>query len=227
MAQKNKKIVTKNQFENEAWQQNQYVCGIDEVGRGCLAGPVVVAAAILPLNTSYNWLKDSKLMTAVQREQAYDWIVKNCHYSIASASNHIIDDINIYQATLLCMRKAVIQLLSYKHVNTKSLKYILIDAMPLSLDTNVVPEHIIFEHFTQGETRSTSIAAASIIAKVTRDRMMAKACNYFPGYSFAGHKGYATKEHIAAIKKIGASVIHRSSFLSNILRDTENQQQLF
>jgi len=227
MAQKDKRIITKNQFEKEAWHKGQYVYGIDEVGRGCLAGPVVVAAVMLPQNTSYDLLKDSKIMTKGQRNEAYAWIIKNCSYSLASASNHVIDSINIYQATLLCMRKAVIQLLNQQHIDAKKLRYILIDAMPLVFEANVIPEHIKFEHFTQGETRSTSIAAASIVAKVSRDKLMTEACKYFPGYNFASHKGYATKEHIAGIKKIGASIMHRSSFLSNIVRDIESQQSIF
>jgi ribonuclease HII len=202
----------KDSFETLFWQQNELVCGIDEVGRGCLAGPVVVAAVILPLHTSYKKLKDSKLMTKEELLESHRWIIKNCVYSWTSVDHRTIDAINIYQTTLQAMKRAVMQL--FMQCPQKP-KIILVDAMPLKLD-NTAYQHIDVAYFNYAESKSRSIAAASILAKVERDALMHTYNKIFPGYAFDAHKGYATQRHQEAIYSQGISIIHRKSFLSKI-----------
>lgn len=218
-----KKKFLKNFFEKNAWAEGLYTCGIDEVGRGCLAGPVVVGAAIIPQNASYHLLRDSKLMSEEERLQAFKWINKNCHWSIGIAGHRIVDERNIYQATLYAMRKAYLQLIETLPFPLEKLKYVLIDAMPLSFDQTHGHKGLEFHHFNYGERLSTSIAAASIVAKVTRDRIMEELDPRFPGFAFGQHKGYATKQHIAALLEQGPSIIHRISFIDEIQkRDKKN-----
>jgi len=224
----------KNSYEKSAWAEGLYTCGIDEVGRGCLAGPVVVAAAIIPQNTTYHLLKDSKIMDEEEREKAYKWITKNCYYSTAIASNIVIDKINIYQATLFTMKKAYMQLVETMPIAHEKLKYVLIDAMPLVVDKSYMHENLEFRHFNYGESKSTSIAAASIIAKVTRDRLMKSINSVFPAFLINQHKGYGTKEHIDFLESQGPTIMHRVSYISkirtNIKENTEHddqQQNLF
>ena len=163
---KNKKLnFNKNHYENAAWDVQSVVCGIDEVGRGCLAGPLVAAAVILPIGKNSRLIKDSKLMEAPDREKAAKWIRKHCIYAIGIVHNRLIDQHNIYQADLIAMKKALVNLLA---ICPQVPSTILVDAMPLQLsDTNFkdIPVH----YFPFGESKSSSIAAASIIAKVTRD----------------------------------------------------------
>lgn len=223
---------TKNFFEQKAWAENNFVCGIDEVGRGCLAGPLVVGAVILPPNTTYPLLKDSKILTEEEREKAYKWIVRTCTWSIGHATPDTIDQINIYQATLLAMKRALLSLLTHLPFSEKQLAYVLIDAMPLSIENTIVPASLTFCHFNYGETFSTSIAAASIVAKVTRDRIMHQYATHFPGYDFEKHKGYGTKTHIEKLSVYGASAIHRKTFITNFNKETKSgdkpqQQTLF
>lgn len=202
---------TKNFFEQLACQKNQFVCGIDEVGRGCLAGPVVACAAILKQpHTSYE-LKDSKLLSAAKREQAFTWLTKNCWYAIALVPNRDIDEHNIYQATLKAMKRAFLQLTTQLH---KPPNTVLVDAMPLNLDNTAYHDLPIY-HFPFGEQKSSSIAAASIIAKVLRDKLMITYNHYFPGYLMNVHKGYATKKHKLALCH-GISILHRKSFIKKI-----------
>ncbi|MDP3889380.1 MAG: ribonuclease HII [bacterium] len=216
----------KNHFENDSWEHSLVVCGIDEVGRGCLAGPLVTAAVILPPQTRYNLLKDSKILTEADRLKAYKWIIKNCFFGVGMVHNRIIDQHNIWQATLIAMKKALVNLLAI--CPTRPSK-ILVDAMPLEiLDTNY--KDIPIEHFPKGEQKSSSIAAASIVAKVTRDRLVTKLDNLFPGYHLAQHKGYATKKHQEALLNHGHSIIHRISFLEKLyhaqaLEHTDEHQQ--
>jgi len=201
------------------------VVGIDEVGRGCLAGPVVAAAVILPLHKDSRHLKDSKLMTHEKRLKAYNWISKRCHIGIGIVHNRIIDQHNIWQATLIAMKKALVHLLA---VSPQKPSAILIDAMPLNLsDTSYkdIPVH----YFPKGERKSSSIAAASIVAKVTRDKMMDLFDQIIPGYKLCENKGYATKAHRTAIKDTNHSIIHRMSFLGKTLSredDLQEQQSL-
>jgi ribonuclease HII len=210
--------LNKNHFEKIAWKLSQTVMGIDEVGRGCLAGPLVTAAVILPPNKTSRLIADSKILTSEERLKAYAWIIKHCHYNIGILHNRLIDKHNIWQTTLLAMKKALINLLATCPENPSA---ILVDAMPLTLeDTNysAIPVH----HFPFGEQKSISIAAASIIAKVTRDNLMQQYEAIFPGYSLGRHKGYSTKIHKHAINSIGYSIIHRMSFLSWIHQQKED-----
>jgi len=214
----------KNYYENKAWAQGLYTCGIDEVGRGCLAGPVVVAAVIIPQNCSYYLLKDSKIMDEAERDKAYKWIIKHCFYSVAISSNNVIDKINIYQATLLTMKKAYMQLVETMPYDHEQLKYVLIDAMPLIVSKSYTHKNLEFRHFNYGESRSISIAAASIIAKVTRDKLMKSMSTLFPALLINQHKGYGTKQHIALIESLGPTIVHRSSFIGKILSKTKESQ---
>lgn len=210
----------KNFYENAAWQNGRTVCGIDEVGRGCLAGPLITAAVIMPPFKKSHLLKDSKILTAQEREKAYAWITKHCWFGVGVVSAHLIDEHNVWQATLLAMKKA----LTHVMVQATSLpEAFLVDAMPLSVhDTgySTVPVH----HFIKGESKSSSVAAASIVAKVTRDRLMHALDPIFPGYGFSKHKGYATQKHREAVIVLGQTIIHRVSFLGNLMPQAINHE---
>lgn len=208
----------KNSFEYEAWASQHLVCGIDEVGRGCLAGPVVTAAVILPCNKLSPLLKDSKILNENERLKGYQWITKQCWYAYGIVDHRLVDKINVWQATLVAMKKALLHLLSFSPRPSA----ILIDAMPVKLlDTsyNDIPVH----HFPFGEHKSSSIAAASIIAKVKRDALMAKMDRLFPGYSFSSHKGYSTKEHKELISVHRPLIIHRHTYLENSALGTSDE----
>lgn len=220
-----KDFLKKNQFEKEFWGQNRLVCGIDEVGRGCLAGPLVTAAVILPLNKTNPLLKDSKILTHAQRLKALSWIQKHCWYGIGVVHHRLIDHHNIYQATLISMKRALL----HAFMNCpEQPAAILIDAMPLDLsDTSYreIPVH----YFPKAEKKSSSIAAASIVAKVKRDAIMSNFESIFPGFYFSEHKGYSTQKHMDSLKTQRPSLIHRNSFLRNTTsldeskRDEEQQ----
>lgn len=215
----------KNFYENAAWEANNLVCGIDEVGRGCLAGPLVTAAVILPPKTAYSGLKDSKILNQKDMILAYKWIKSNCRYSIGIASHKEIDRFNIWQATLRAMKKAAVHLLTTSTVKPSA---ILVDAVPLKLAETAYSSIPVY-HFPKGEKKSTSIAAASIVAKVTRDRLMKKLDLVFPGYHFGKHKGYGTKTHQSAIETQKHTIIHRVSFLNKSFisdEDYEYEEQL-
>ncbi len=180
-----------------------YVAGIDEVGRGPLAGPVVAGVVILPPHPSGEWLRgirDSKAMTAAQRERSYDAIVENAWAAATGqASSSEIDDNGIVAATALAMTRALDSLALMP-------QYLLIDAFPLP---NVdIPQKAI----VKGDALSLSIAAASVVAKVTRDRIMKKIDLVYPEYGFASHKGYGSAEHIRMIETLGPCPAHRYSF---------------
>ncbi len=213
--------IKKNEFEQAAWDKQQVICGIDEVGRGCLAGPLVTAAVILPVNKTSRLIKDSKLLNEPERLKAYKWITKHCWYSYGIVNNRIIDKYNIWQATLIAMKKALMHLLA---ISPRIPSTILVDAMPLQLfDTHYkdIPIH----YFPFSERKSSSIAAASIIAKVKRDGLMGKFDAIFPGYHLAQHKGYGTKKHKNVLStEQQHSIIHRLSFLNNIdtIDNTDN-----
>ncbi len=198
-------------YENEAWSRSELICGIDEVGRSCLAGPVVAAAAILKPYATHKYLKDSKLLSPEQRLVAYTWLMEQCIFSVGIVHHRNIDTHNIYQATLLAMKRALVQLLS---VTSQAPEIVLVDAMPVQLSSSTIP--IIC--FPFGERQSTSIAAASIIAKVTRDRLMTRLDTVIPGYVFSQNKGYGTKIHKQGIEQGGSSIIHRMSFAPLKLR---------
>lgn len=178
----------------------KYIAGIDEVGRGPLAGPVLAAAVILPENCCINGINDSKKLSAEKRERLYDEICsKALAISFAMEDNKVIDNINILNATLSAMRKAVEDLSIKPQV-------LLIDALKIP-DLEIRQEGII-----KGDEKSASIAAASIIAKCVRDRLMLDLSKSYPQYGFEQNKGYGTQAHLAAIAKYGISPIHRRSF---------------
>ncbi len=208
---KYKERFKKDHFERGEWQENRLVCGIDEVGRGCLAGPVVVAAAILFPNKKSSLIKDSKLLDAEQLQKAYKWLLRNSWHSVALVNHRDIDIYNIYYATLRAMKRATMQLFSNC---PEKPSIILVDAMPLNL-AKTSYEQIPLYHFPFGESKSSSIAAASILAKVKRDELMRRMSTSFPQYHFARHKGYCTKLHQEAVSKHGRSIIHRLRFLEN------------
>lgn len=209
--------IRKNSFEKAYWAQQTYVCGIDEAGRGPLAGPVVAAAVIVPIGCSYRLLKDSKLLTEEERDCAYAWIIKNCWYGFSIEDHRAIDVYNIYRATLRAMGRAFCQLNSIASVPIGG---VLVDAMPLTFMTDSyqkIPVHA----FIYAESLSISVAAASIVAKVTRDRLMKKLNPALPGYFFDQHKGYATLEHRNMVQMLGKSIIHRDSFLAKLENNKE------
>lgn len=219
--------IHKNGIEHAAWQRGHYICGIDEVGRGCLAGPLVTAAVILPINKTSRLLQDSKILTEEERHKGAIWVAKNCWYSYGIVDHGIIDRYNIYQATLIAMKKALLHLLSTAPRPTA----IVVDAMPLKID-NTEYFDIPVKYFPKGESWSSSIAAASIIAKVKRDSLMTQFDEIFPGFSLNEHKGYGTKKHAEALQYNKSLIIHRKSFLHNITTDGiidefEKQQNLF
>ena len=193
------------EFERK-YEDLGYVCGIDEVGRGPLAGPVVAGAVILPRDCKILYLNDSKQLSAKKRDELYDVIMENAvAVGIGMASPRRIDEINILQATYEAMREAV------KGLSVKP-EVLLNDAVTIpGLEGVQVP-------IIKGDAKSLSIAAASILAKVTRDHMMAGYEELFPGYGFAKHKGYGTVAHIAAIRELGPCPIHRRSFIRNIIQ---------
>ncbi len=188
------------EFENELYESGiKYIAGIDEVGRGPLVGPVVTAAVILPRDFYDERINDSKKLTEKKRELLYDVIMENAiSVGIGISSEDVIDDINILEAT----KKAMIEA-----VNNLSVKpeHLLIDAVKLNVD---IPQTSIIK----GDAKSESIAAASIIAKVTRDRMMIELDREHPEYDFKHNKGYGTKKHIEAIEKYGILKEHRKTF---------------
>jgi ribonuclease HII len=202
----------KNGFEQDAWGQGRVVCGIDEVGRGCLAGPLVTAAVILPPHKTHRLLKDSKILTEQERLKAYSWIIKNCHYGIGIVHNRLIDQHNVWRATLIAMKKALVHLLAVYQQHPVA---ILIDAMPLNTADTSFKEIPVY-YFNKGENKSSSIAAASIVAKVKRDAMMRRFDSLVPGYELVSHKGYSTPKHKNILLMRKASIIHRKSFLKTI-----------
>ena len=197
------------EFERVLWRENlTRVAGVDEAGRGPLAGPVVAAAAILPLRWSESGLpieleglNDSKQLTEAQREKFFMFLAfcGEVQFSIVQINAVVIDEINILQATHRAMNDALAKL-------NPQPQHALVDGRPVK--SMRVPQKAI----VKGDARSYSIAAASVLAKVTRDRLMLEFHAQFPGYGFAEHKGYGTAKHLAAIEKFGACPIHRKSF---------------
>lgn len=215
--------IKKNSFEDDAWKQQSVIVGLDEVGRGCFAGPVVAAAVILPLNKAHRMLKDSKVMTPQERNKAFEWIKKNCHYGVGIVHHRTIDQCNIYQATLIAMKKALMHAVQGLTVRPS---IIITDAMPLSLSDTHFHDVPVY-HFSKGESKSSSIAAASIVAKVTRDAMMALYDQAIPGYKLADNKGYGTAVHRNALLAYRYSLIHRVCFVDSFLQKSDAQLDLF
>lgn len=193
-------------FENELKQKGyKYICGVDEAGRGPLAGPVCAAAVILPENIDISGINDSKKLSEKKRELLFTEITeKAISYSVAFATVEEIEEHNILNATFLAMNRAI------DGLNVKP-DFAIIDGnlLPRGIKINASP-------LVKGDSRSLSVAAASILAKVTRDRLLLEYDKDFPEYGFSSHKGYGTKAHIEAIKKYGVLNIHRKSFLKKI-----------
>jgi len=191
-------------FEEE-YREYDFICGIDEVGRGPLAGPVVAGAVILPRDCRILYINDSKQLSAAKREELYEIIQeKAISVGYGMASPERIDEINILQATYEAMRQAISHLSVVPDI--------------LLNDAVTIPQVAIRQvPIIKGDARSISIGAASIMAKVTRDRLMEEYDTLYPGYGFAGNKGYGSAEHIRAIKELGPCPIHRRSFIKNFL----------
>lgn len=191
-----------NRFHNEGIEN---ICGIDEAGRGPLAGPVVVAAVIMPKDSMIEGVNDSKKISEKKREVLYEKIIDECIcYGVGIIDSKTIDEINILNATKQGLTTAI------KELKIKP-DLILVDALT-KIDTCGIP----YESIIKGDAKCYSIAAASIIAKVTRDRIMRQWGEIYPQYGFEKHKGYGTKAHIEAIQENGLLSIHRRSFVKNI-----------
>ena len=198
------RIENMKEYEHQ-YEHLGYLCGIDEVGRGPLAGPVVACAVILPKDSKILYLNDSKKLSASKREELYDVIMKEAvSVGIGMRSPERIDEINILQATYEAMREAVGKL----------------EVMPQLLlnDAVTIPQITIPQvPIIKGDAKSVSIAAASIVAKVTRDRLMEEYDSVFPEYGFASNKGYGSAAHVEALKKYGATPIHRKTFITHFV----------
>ncbi len=189
----------------------KYVCGVDEAGRGPLAGPVYAAAVILKENADLEGVNDSKKLSEKKREELFDKIIKECiAYKIVAVDQTEIDRINILNATMLAMKKAIEQLS--------------IPADIALIDGNKCPELSVPAHFViGGDAKVKSIAAASILAKVSRDRFMLEMAKKYPQYQFEKHKGYGTRLHYEMLDKYGISDIHRMSFLKKYIEAKRNE----
>ena len=197
-------IETMKVYEKE-YESHGWICGIDEVGRGPLCGPVVASAVILPKDCQIMYLNDSKKLSEKKREELYDVIMEQAvAVGVGMATPQRIDEINILQATYEAMRQAI------SNLNVKP-AVLLNDAVTIpEVDIPQIP-------IIKGDAKSVSIAAASIIAKVTRDRMMVEYDRIYPGYDLASNKGYGTKVHMEALKTVGPCEIHRRTFIKNIV----------
>lgn len=199
------RIEAMKQFEYQYWEEYDYICGIDEVGRGPLAGPVMAAAVILPKDVNILYLNDSKQLSEKKREELYEEIKeKAISYAVGMADVETIDEINILQADYIAMRQAISKLSVEPQI-------LLNDAVTIpSVKQPQVP-------IIKGDAKSISIAAASIVAKVERDRLMCVYDDMYPEYGFARNKGYGSAEHIEAIKKYGPCEIHRKTFIKHFV----------
>lgn len=184
----------------------ELICGIDEAGRGPLAGPVVVAGVIMPKDSMIEGVNDSKKVSEKKREKLYDIILEEAiSYSVAIIGQDVIDDINILNATKEGVTKVV------EELDVKP-DLILVDAL-----THINTKGIPYDSIIKGDAKCYNIAAASIIAKVTRDRIMKEWDEIYPQYGFINHKGYGTAKHIAALKEYGPCPLHRKSFIKNFI----------
>lgn len=190
-------------IENSLYAEGySFVAGVDEAGRGPLAGPVCAAAVIFPKDTIIEGINDSKKLSEKKREHLFDVITNSAlAYSIEFVSPDVIDEINIRQATSLAMHNAV------KNLEKKA-DFVIIDG------NDNIPYDIPYQYVIKGDAKSQTIAAASILAKVSRDRLMVEVDNQYPEYGFAKHKGYGTKAHMEAIQKYGVLPVHRKSFMT-------------
>lgn len=216
-------LVSKMDYEQQAWLAGQLVCGVDEVGRGCLAGPVVAAAVILPIGAWIEGVRDSKQMSSEELTLTAQKLLQVCFWGLGICDNYLIDNCNIREATSMAMRQAIGNLFA---ICPKRPAKILVDAMPLG--QYFQPELEVVSA-PKGEDWSYSIAAASIIAKVKRDQMMVNYQSVFSSWDFSQHKGYGTTAHQQALQELGTTLIHRQTFLRkfNQNQDGERQCQLF
>jgi len=183
----------------------KFICGCDEAGRGPMAGPLVASGVILPIGYRLDYLDDSKKLTPKKRDELFDIIKKDAiAYEIEIISVEEVDKLNVYEASKLAMTRCVERL--------RQTDYVLTDCMPLDIDLPVLS-------LIKGDSKSASIAAASILAKVTRDRIMEELDKIYPQYEFKKHKGYVTKRHLELLNEHGVSPVHRVSFspVKNIL----------
>ena len=194
-------------MEKELYEKGfEYICGIDEAGRGPLAGPVVVAGVIMPKDSMIEGVNDSKKVSEKKREKLYDVILEEAiSYSVAIIGQDVIDEINILNATKQGVTKVV------EELDVKP-NLILVDAL-----THINTKGIPYDSIIKGDAKCYNIAAASIIAKVTRDRIMREWDEIYPQYGFINHKGYGTAKHIEAIKEYGPCPIHRRTFIKNFV----------
>lgn len=188
-------------YEKELYKQNiNNIAGTDEAGRGPLYGPVVAACVVLPKNFELEGLNDSKKLTEKKRNEYYNYLIENVTYGVGIISPKEIDEINIYEASRKAMKIAIDEVRKQIKVD-----YVLTDAMPIDLDIPVKP-------IIKGDAKSITIAAASVLAKVTRDKMMYEIDEKHPEYGFKNHKGYPTKKHIEAINKYGLIDGYRKTY---------------
>ena len=201
---KEKEVFDMTEIENGLYLKGfKLIAGVDEAGRGPLAGPVCAAAVILPQGARIEGVNDSKKLTEKKREALFDIICNTAvAYAIEFVSPTVIDEINIRQATSLAMHNAV------QNLDRKA-DYIIIDG------NDGIPFDTPYEYIIKGDARSQTIAAASILAKVSRDRLMRELDREYPEYGFAKHKGYGTKAHMEAIQKYGVSEVHRKTFMTD------------
>lgn len=208
------KLIVMQKYEKNLREQGiKFIGGVDEVGRGPLAGPVVTACVILPENFNVLGVDDSKKLSEKKREALYEIILeKAVGWGLGFCDNKVIDEINILEATKKAMKEAVENANnSLLQKGAGNLEHLLIDAV--KLDNLSIPQTSIIK----GDANSISIAAASIVAKVTRDRLMVEYSEKYPHYGFESNKGYGTKAHYEGIQKYGITPIHRETFLKNIL----------
>ena len=192
-----KQKICSNEYELKYWKENTLVCGIDEAGRGPLAGPLVTAGVVFPVGYENPDIYDSKAISEKKRNELYDVIRRDAlRFEILIISEKDIDRLNIYRADQVAMGDIAV------HLGTS---VVLSDAMPLQTGQTCIP-------LIKGDQKSISIAAGSILAKVTRDRIMEYYDRIYPGYGFAKHKGYPTREHLSALDQYGITPIHRLSF---------------
>lgn len=200
------------EYEKELYKEDvSLIAGVDEVGRGPLCGPVVACACILPKNYELEGLNDSKKVSEKKREKLYDILINDAiSYGIGIIPPKRIDEINILEASKEAMKEAL------NNLNKKP-EHVLIDAVKLDLEVPSTP-------IIKGDAKSASIAAASIIAKVTRDRMMVELDHQYPEYGYAKHKGYPTKAHIEAVKKFGVKDFYRFTFspISDLINNSDS-----
>ena len=186
-----------NEYENKFWSYNELIMGIDEAGRGPLCGPLVVACCVLPINYQNDMINDSKKLSEKKRELLFDQIKKDAlFYDVKIVSPKEIDELNIYAATKKAMSELALE---------KDVEYVLTDAMSIEDNEKVIP-------IIKGDAKSISIAAASIIAKVTRDHIMYELDKKYPEYEYRKHKGYPTKRHIELMEEYGIFDIYRMSY---------------